>query len=284
MKEGKSKFEKNSPSSTKPVRKIEKKDDRIEEVNVKIVCLNGKRASFALCLVALGVALVIALVFIGSYAVGAFAKKRKLPIYSVDRTDKKVAISFDCAWGVEFTDGILTELSRHGVKCTFFAVEFWVEKHPDYAKKIVEAGHELGTHSKTHPYMSKLTKEKAREELVSSSLAIEKTTGVKPTLFRPPFGDYDDKLIELCAELKLYPVQWDVDSLDWKNLNCEEMLERIIPKTQSGDILLFHNDTAHTAESLDRILSGLSEKGFTFSKVSDLSGSSGSARMMSARP
>ena len=67
-----------------------------------------------------------------------------------------------------------------------------------------------------------------------------------------------------------FPTAAGGDSLDWKNLNCEEMLERIIPKTQSGDILLFHNDTAHTAESLDRILSGLSERGFTFSKVSDL--------------
>ena len=84
--------------------------------------------------------------------------ERKLPIYSVEKTEKLISISFDCAWGVEYTDTILDELDRHGVKCTFFAVEFWVEKYPDYAKKIVERGHELGTHSKTHPYMSKLTK------------------------------------------------------------------------------------------------------------------------------
>ena len=166
------------------------------------------------------------------------AKQRKLPIYSVARQEKQIAISFDCAWGVDYTDKILDELDRHDIKCTWFAVEFWVEKYPEYAQKIVERGHELGTHSKTHPYMSKLSKTEMLEELKSSCSVIQKTTGIAPTLFRPPYGDYNDLLIETCAELNLYPIQWDVDSLDWKNLSATEISLRVINGAKAGSIIL----------------------------------------------
>ena len=196
--------------------------------------------------------------------------KRKLPIYSVERQEKQIAISFDCAWGVDYTDKILDELDRHDVKCTWFAVEFWVEKYPEYAKKIVERGHELGTHSKTHPYMSKLSKAEMLAELQSSSSAIEKTTGVVPTLFRPPYGDYNDLLIETCEGLNLYPIQWDVDSLDWKNLSATEISLRIINGVKPGSIILCHNNGLHTAEALPMIFSTLQNRGYEFVPIGQL--------------
>ena len=198
------------------------------------------------------------------------ASGRRLPIYSVSTTEKKVAISFDCAWGVEYTDKILEELDRHGVKCTWFAVEFWVEKYPEYAKKIVERGHELGTHSKTHPYMSKLTKGQVRDELDSSSKAIESITGVKPTLFRPPYGDYNNTLLETATELGLYTIQWDVDSLDWKNLSATELSLRVINGVKEGSIILCHNNGLHTAEALPMIFSTLQNRGYEFVPIGQL--------------
>lgn len=132
----------------------------------------------------------------GKYSVYTYATaKKKLPIYSVERTDNKISISFDCAWGTEYTDEILRTLEMYNVKCTFFAVQFWVEKYPDYCKKITAAGHGLETHSKTHPHMSKLSQEEIKAELLSSKEAIEEITGKTVTLFRPPFGDYNDKVI-----------------------------------------------------------------------------------------
>ncbi len=198
------------------------------------------------------------------------ASERKLPIYSVERTEKKIAISFDCAWGVEYTDKILSELDRHGVKCTWFAVEFWVEKYPEYAKKIVEKGHELGTHSKTHPYMSKLSGEQVRDELNSSCKKIEEVTGVKPTLFRPPYGDYNNQLIEIAGKLNLYTIQWDVDSLDWKNLSATELSLRVINGVKEGSIILCHNNGLHTAEALPMIFSTLQNRGYTFVPIGEL--------------
>ena len=102
---------------------------------------------------------------------------RSLPVYSVERTDNRIAISFDCAWGTDHTDAILSCLEETGVRATFFMVQFWAEKYPDYLKKIDEAGHEVGTHSATHSYMSRLSEGEIRAELESSSAAITAVTG-----------------------------------------------------------------------------------------------------------
>jgi len=195
---------------------------------------------------------------------------RELPIYSVATDEKKVAISFDCAWGVEYTDKILELLQANEIRCTFFAVEFWVEKYPEYAKKIVEAGHELGTHSRTHPYMSKLSKAEMQDELKTSSDAIERITGQKVRLFRPPYGDYNNELILTAKEMGLYPIQWDVDSLDWKNLSATEISLRIVNGAKNGSIILCHNNGLHTAEALPMIFSTLKNRGFTFVPIGEL--------------
>lgn len=195
---------------------------------------------------------------------------RLLPIYSVETAEKKLSISFDCAWGVEYTDKLLEIMEKNNVKCTFFAVQFWVEKYPEYAKKIVAAGHELGTHSRTHPYMSKLSKAEILDELNTSSLAIEKLTEQKVTLFRPPYGDYDNDLISACAERGLYPIQWDVDSLDWKNLSATEIAMRVINGAKNGSIILCHNNGLHTAEALPMIFSTLQNRGYQFVPIGEL--------------
>lgn len=235
---------------------------------MKIICFQAKRLLSAVA--AFGfILLATAGFFVGKNTVETLAKTRKLPIYSVERAGK-ISISFDCAWGVEHTDEILDELDRHQVKCTFFAVQFWVEKYPEYAKKIVERGHELGTHSKTHPNMSKLSTAQMEDELTSSSDAIERVTGVRPTLFRPPFGDYNDALIQTCERLGLFAIQWDVDSLDWKNLSVAEIVQRVVDGTKDGSIILCHNNGANTAAALPVVLSTLQNKGFSFVPIGEL--------------
>lgn len=198
------------------------------------------------------------------------ASNRKLPIYRVERDDKTISISFDCAWGDEYTEKILDYMDEYGVKCTFFAVSFWVEKYPDDVKDIISRGHEMGTHSKTHSYMSKLSKEKIVEELEYSCKKIEEVSGKKPFLFRPPYGDYNDLLIETAAELGLYAIQWDVDSLDWKDLSASDIAKRVVSRVKSGSIILCHNNGKHTAESLPLIFATLKGEGYKFVPVSEL--------------
>ena len=215
--------------------------------------------------------LLLIFTFIGAGVKGVFGVgSRKIPIYRVQTEEKKIAISFDCAWGVDYTDELLKVMQENSVECTFFAVEFWVKKHPDYVKKIVEYGHEMGTHSATHPYMSKLDKNSVIKELSSSTKAIEDITGVKVELFRAPYGDYNDNLINTATELKLYTIQWDVDSLDWKNLSASEITNRVVSRVKDGSIVLFHNQGLHTAEAIKSIIPNLKAKGFSFVKISEL--------------
>ncbi|MBQ7368597.1 MAG: polysaccharide deacetylase family protein [Clostridia bacterium] len=196
--------------------------------------------------------------------------KRSLPIYSVATEEKKLAISFDCAWGVDYTDKLLDIMEKNNVRCTFFAVQFWVEKYPEYAEKIVNAGHELGTHSRTHSYMSKLSEAEIRDELKTSAAAIEKATGQKTNLFRAPYGDYNNLLVDTAKSLGLYTIQWDVDSLDWKNLSATEIALRIVNGAKNGSIILCHNNGLHTADALPLIFSTLQNRGYQFVPIGEL--------------
>ncbi len=208
--------------------------------------------------------------FSGAYALFTGGTVRKLPVYSVETAEKKLAITFDCAWGTEHTDAILRELERAGVRATFFMVQFWAEKYPEYVKKIADAGHEIGTHSATHSYMSKLSAAAIAAELESSSAAIEKVTGKEVELFRAPYGDYDDLLIETAAAQGYTTVQWDVDSLDWKDLSASEIALRVTGGARQGSIILCHNNGLHTAEALPAVFSALQSAGYTFVPVGEL--------------
>ena len=212
----------------------------------------------------------IGAMFAGSGTKDVSSTQRIIPIYCVDRSDNAVSITFDCAWGADDMGKILSILKKHNCKATFFVLGTWAEKNPDVMKKIIEEGHETGNHSYNHAYYTTMTREEMLDDIQKCNEAIKKTCNVSPILFRAPSGDYNNSVIEACHEAEMKYIQWSVDSLDWRGLNCEQMLERIIPKTKSGDILLFHNDTAHTAESLDKILTELEKKGFSFLKVSDL--------------
>ncbi|MBP5242135.1 MAG: polysaccharide deacetylase family protein [Clostridia bacterium] len=212
----------------------------------------------------------VALQGTGAYAVYFGQTVRSLPIYSVKREDKKIAITFDCAWGVEYTDKLLEGLKANNATATFFMVKFWTEKYPEYVKKIDQAGCEIGTHSATHSYMSKQNAEEIKQELTTSSEAITAVTGKKVELFRPPYGDYDDLLVDTAKELGYYTIQWDVDSLDWKDLSATDIAMRIINNVQDGSIILCHNNGLHTAEALPLILSTLQNRGYTFVTVGEL--------------
>lgn len=207
--------------------------------------------------------------FTGAYSVYFGNTPRLVPIYNVEREDKVVSITFDCAWGTDYTDKILKALDNCSVRATWFMVEFWAEKYPEYVKKISEK-HEIGTHSSTHSYMSKQNSEEIKLELSTSSEAIETVTGGKVELFRPPYGDYDDELIKTASEQGYYTIQWDVDSLDWKDLSATDIAMRVINGVKGGSIILMHNNGLHTAEAVPIILETLKNRGYSFVPVGEL--------------
>jgi len=199
-----------------------------------------------------------------------FNNDRKLPIYSVETEDKVVAISFDAAYGDQYTPEILDILDHHNIKTTFFLVGFWIDKYPDMAEEINRRGHEIGNHSSTHPQMSKLTKEEIMKELNNTGDKIKKITGKDPVLFRPPFGDYNNRVIETAKEIGYYSIQWDVDSLDWKELGVEPVVDRVLSRVNKGSIVLFHNNAKYVTKFLPIILDRLQKEGYTIVPVSKL--------------
>lgn len=204
-----------------------------------------------------------------SAATSVLAAKKELPVYSVERDDNVIAVTFDASWGADNTPKLLDILDEYDAKCTFFLVGLWVDKYPDMVQAIVERGHEIGNHSATHPHMSKLSESKMLEELRMMSDKVEKLTGVRPTLFRPPYGDYNNSVIRTVRSAGYEAVQWSVDSLDWKNISPQDMIRRA-GKVGKGDIILFHNDSQYLLDALPTLLQSYKEQGLQMVKVSDI--------------
>lgn len=203
-------------------------------------------------------------------AVQTSAGKRELPIYSVERQDSKIAISFDAAWGGDKTEQILDTLDEFGVRTTFFLVDIWTERFPELTKEIAARGHEIGNHSTTHAEMSKQSRQEIIQELKVMSDHVEALTGTRPALFRPPYGDYNNLVVTTAREEGYQVIQWSVDSLDWKNKGVEDLIKRATKDVQGGDIVLFHNDSQFITQALPEILRIYQEKGLEIVPVSEL--------------
>ena len=237
---------------------------------MRFLCLNSKPFKIIFSLALIAIIASTAVYKSSSASVYNGYADRKLPIYGVQTEKKEIAITFDAAYGSEETLKIIDILKQKNVTATFFLVGFWVEKYPDLVKTLDESGIEIGTHSNTHPHMSKLTSSQMQAELSTSMDLIKNITGKEVTLFRPPYGDYNDSLVSVAESLNLKTIQWSVDSLDWKGLTTSQMMARITPSVENGSIILFHNNSDHIVEALPVIIDTLVEQGYKLVHVSDL--------------
>ncbi|MDD4495069.1 MAG: polysaccharide deacetylase family protein [Eubacteriales bacterium] len=200
-----------------------------------------------------------------------FSSKKRIPVYSVETANKDVAITFDCAWGAQDIPEILDVLEGENVKATFFIVGLWAEKYPETVKIISDAGHDIANHGYAHLRMGLLEESKIDEDISKCDRVLYSITNKKPDLFRPPYGDYDNEVIETAESLKYFTIQWDVDSLDWKNtMSASDIIERVTGRCRNGSIILFHNDTKHTVNVLPEIIKSLKSQGFGFEPVSKM--------------
>lgn len=198
-------------------------------------------------------------------------KKKELPVYSVERSDMKIAITVDAAWEDDKTQFILDTFEEYGVKATFFLCGYWTDKYPDDVKLIAEAGHEIGNHSATHPHMNSISKEQMKKETVDYDDKIEKLTGQRCKLFRAPFGEYNDTVITTMRSLGYEVIQWDIDTIDWKEeRSAQTILDTVIPKLHPGCIILCHNNGYKIKEYLPTLIKTAQELGYEFVTVSEL--------------
>ena len=202
--------------------------------------------------------------------VGASATTRQLPVYCVQRDDKVVSLSFDAAWGNEDTQQLIDILDSYNINATFFLVGDWVDKYPESVKALYDAGNEIMNHSNNHAHFSKLSADEIIEDINKCNDKIEAITGVAPSLFRCPYGEYDDHVISAVNSIGMTAIQWDVDSLDWKGISSSEIEKRVLDKVQPGSIVLFHNAAENTPEALPGIIESLLADGYRIIPISQI--------------
>ncbi len=203
---------------------------------------------------------------------GAAVSNRKLPIYCVQTDEPKIALTFDAAWGNEDTRQIMEVLKKHDVKVTFFMTGGWVSSYPDDVKYILSEGHDLGNHSENHKNMSQLSDSEREKELMSVHNKVKELTGYEMFLFRPPYGDYNNEVVKNAEKCGYYTIQWDVDSLDWKDYGVDSIIKTVTQHKHlgNGSIILCHNGAKYTAEALDTLITTLKDAGYTFVPLSEL--------------
>ena len=197
---------------------------------------------------------------------------KELPIYCVETDEKKVALSFDAAWGNEDTQKILEILAKHNVHATFFMTGGWVDSYPEDVKAILAGGHDLGNHSENHKNMSQISNVDKEQELMKVHEKVKSLTGYEMFLFRPPYGDYDNDVIKTATKCGYYPIQWDVDSLDWKDYGVDSIVNTVCSNKHlgNGSIILCHNGAKFTADALDTLITNLKGQGYEIVPISEL--------------
>ena len=184
--------------------------------------------------------------------------------------DKIVALTFDDGPFRGWTDRYLQILEDYGVVATFFLTGRMIEAYPAGLQNILKVGHEVGNHSRTHRLLTRLSKEEASWELFYSNVIFFRHGGVSPTIFRPPFGGRNRQIDALAEAQGMHTIIWSVDSRDWHNPSAEKMAQRVISRTRSGSVVLFHEGRSNTLSALPLIIQGLQERGFRFVTVSEL--------------
>lgn len=202
----------------------------------------------------------------------AQAENRKLPIYSVETDQKVVSLTFDSAWGTEDLDQILKILSDNQVCATFFVTGDWVNRNPEAVKKIYNAKHEIGNHGDCHKHMSQLSQNGCSEEIQGCHQKVRKLLGFDMHLFRAPYGEYNNTVVEAGEKNNYYVIQWDVDSLDWKNPGTAQIINTTAnhKNLKNGSILLMHNGTKYTKDALEPVIKAIKQKGYQFIPLSKL--------------
>lgn len=203
-------------------------------------------------------------------SVTASGAEKKLPIYNVDTDEKKIALTFDAAWGNEDTQQIIDILGKYGVKATFFIVGEWADKYPEDVKAFAAAGHSIQNHSDTHPHMTKLSGDSITTEITGCNQKLKALTGKDPVYFRAPYGDYDSSTVSGAETLGMETIQWDVDSLDWKGLIAAQIVQRVTEKVQPGSIILCHNGAKNILEALPLFIEPLQSQGYQFVTLEEL--------------
>ncbi|MFD1956237.1 polysaccharide deacetylase family protein [Paenibacillus thailandensis] len=201
------------------------------------------------------------------------------------RDAKKVALTFDDAPDPRFTPQILDILKEQHVRATFFIVGYRAEDHRELVRRIHREGHEIGNHSYNHPNYAELPLEQFQNQILRTDRAIRKIAGYSPRFIRPPYGELRSRQMRWLSEHDYTVVNWDVDSVDWRNTASSDVLMNIRKTLRPGSIVLQHagggdgQDLSGTIAALPALIEELKEQGFDIVPLSELLGQPAARRL-----
>ncbi len=178
-----------------------------------------------------------------------------------------VALTFDDGPHGTYTNSILDTLSQYGVKATFFTLGSQAAAYPSVVQRAHSLGHEIGSHSYSHPDLNGCSATKIQNEISSTVSVLRTATGAGPTVFRPPYGNHNST-VRGAAGVPL--ILWNVDTLDWKSKNASAVTSHVLSHASDGDVILMHDIYGSTAEAVKSIVPALLERGFRLVTVSEL--------------
>ena len=187
----------------------------------------------------------------------------------IDPDGKMIALTFDDGPGAG-TRRILNALDEVDGRATFCMVANRLNEYAQTARKVAEQGSEIATHTWDHPNLTKLGASEMRKELSRSLNAIEETTGVRPTVLRPPYGSVNSAVREACAEMGLVIANWNIDPEDWKTRNAASIRSHILNNAKDGAIVVCHDLYPETAAAMESAIRTLADRGYQLVTVSEL--------------
>lgn len=191
------------------------------------------------------------------------------PVYQGSAREKKIALTFNVVWGEEYISQILESLNENKVPATFFIGGQWAEDFPELTGRIARAGHEVGSHGYSHPHPDRISKSANMEEIIKTETALVKVTGLKPTIFAPPYGERGDVVLKAAEEAGYTTILWSIDTIDWQRPEPSIIVRRVTEKAHNGAIVLMH-PTAPTVHALPVMIKELKMQGYDLVKVSTL--------------
>jgi len=237
---------------------------------MKVITITKKTLICILSCTLIGAIMLLLSTSTATQVIQTATSDRLIPIYYVDTKEKVCSISFDAAWGNEQTGQLLDILDTYDVRTTFFLVGSWVDMYPKSVEEIAARGHEIGNHSDTHAHMTQISRSEQIAEIENCNKKISEITKKKVTLFRPPYGEYDNSVVEICYSTDMYCVQWNIDSLDWKDPSPQDMVKRIENNLCEGSIILLHNGAKNTPQALPKIIEAIHAQGYKIVPISKL--------------
>lgn len=192
----------------------------------------------------------------------------------VTSSSKQIALTFDAGWEYSTTLALLDMLDAYGVKATFFLRAYWVRDNQALAKEIQSRGHSIQNHSLTHPHMNDMTESQIRTEFTESTKIFQSILGITPTLFRPPFGEYNSTVLKVAGESGYkYTVLWSIDTIDWAEssggvtITKDTIANKVINNVTDRDIVLMHIAFQKTVDALPKMIENLKSRGYVFKTV-----------------